>query len=70
MQNINQQYSHLIIDNIRHSQWFDAELMAPHRTAWFGQHFNSLYFLSLQGHFALKIMLNVAILHYFTFVHH
>jgi len=46
-------HSPLLRDNTRHSQWFDAELVALCRIDWYGQHFSRVYFLNL-GHFAFK----------------
>lgn len=43
-------HSPLLRDNIRHSQWFDAELVALCRIDWYGQHFSSVYFLNPEGH--------------------
>jgi hypothetical protein len=57
-------YSPLLRDNIRHSQWFDAELVALGRIDWYVQHFRSVYFLNLEGHLAVKITVPLDTVHH------
>jgi esterase/lipase len=57
-------HSHLLTENIRHSQWFDAELVALSRIDWYGQHFSSICFLTLKGHLALKIAVPLDTVHH------